>query len=232
MLRTTPSYDAARVARTFCSRQISNPRRRAALPLLALAMVAWLSTTGYALEIVSIEEHWELNLGEPDAASSSPQVSMVMSPTGHLEGSFFVFTLNHQSAPEWTPGGMQIQFWNGEEILDSKVGADEEALHHADEVVTWVQRLSVKDGELTFEVISGQSESWGAFGGDDLKFTYETQLDNLNAYRPAVSLGESGVAFAGNRVRSLILRKLRWTDADGHVYEMAAPIDVDADLDP
>jgi hypothetical protein len=203
-----------------------------ALPLLALAMVAWLSTTGYALEIVSIEEHWELNLGEPDAASSSPQVSMVMSPTGHLEGSFFVFTLNHQSAPEWTPGGMQIQFWNGEEILDSKVGADEEALHHADEVVTWVQRLSVKDGELTFEVISGQSESWGAFGGDDLKFTYETQLDNLNAYRPAVSLGESGVAFAGNRVRSLILRKLRWTDADGHVYEMAAPIDVDADLDP
>jgi hypothetical protein len=231
MLRSTPSHDAARVARTFCSLQISNPRR-AALPLVALAMVAWLSTTGYALEIVSIEEHWELNIGEPDAASSSPQVSMVMSPTGHLEGSFFVFTLNHQSAPEWTPGGMQVQFWNGEEILDSQVGPHEEPLHHGDEVVTWVQRTSVEDGELTFEITSGQSESWGEFGGGDLKFTVETELANLNGYRPAVSLEESGVAFAGNRVRSLTLRKLRWTDADGHVYEMAAPIDVDADLDP
>ena len=232
MVRCTPSHDAARVARMFYSHQASYSRRRIALPLAALAIVAWLSGSSFALEIVSIEEHWELNLGEPDSASSSPQVSMVMSPTGHLEGSFFVFTLNHQSAPEWTPGGMQVQFWNGEEILDSKVGSHEEALHHVDEVVTWVQRTTVHDGELTFEITSGQSDSWGAFGGGDLKFTAETQLANLNGYRPAVSLEESGVAFAGNRVRSLILRKLRWTDAEGHVYEMAAPIDVDADLDP
>jgi hypothetical protein len=230
MLRSTPALDAAPATRN--TQQVLLPRRRAALPLVALAMVAWLSSTGYALEIVSIEEHWELNLGEPDAASSSPQVSMVMSPTGHLDGSFFVFTLNHQSAPEWTPGGMQVQFWNGEEILDSKVGSHEEPLHHADEVVTWVQRTSVEDGEVTFENISGQSDSWGAFGGDELKFTVATELANLNGYRPAISLEESGVAFAGNRVRSLTLRKLRWTDAEGHVYEMAAPIDVDADLDP
>ncbi|MBA3482184.1 MAG: hypothetical protein H0T51_10255 [Pirellulales bacterium] len=203
------------------------------LPLVALAMVAWLSTTGYALEIVSIEEHWELSLGQPDAASSSPQVSMVMSPTGHLDGSFFVFTLNHHSYPDWIPGGLQVQFWNGEEIVDSKVGPQEATLQHEDEVITWVQRTSVQDGELTFEITSGQSDSWGAFGGaGHMRFKVATQLGNLNGYRPAVSLEESGVSFAGNRVRSLTLRKLRWTDAEGQVYEMAAPIDVDADLDP
>lgn len=233
MLRSAPSHDAARVARTFTSHQVSNSRRRAALPLIALALVAWLGTTGYALEIVSIEEHWELSLGQPDAASSSPQVSMVMSPNGHLESTYFVFTLNHHSYPDWIAGGLQVQFWNGEEIVDSKVGPQEETLHHADEVITWVQRTSVNDGELIFEIAAGQSDSWGAFGdAGHLRFKVETQLDNLNGYRPAVSLEESGVAFAGNRVRSLTLRKLRWTDAEGHVYEMAAPIDVDADLDP
>jgi hypothetical protein len=40
------------------------------------------------------------------------------------------------------------------------------------------------------------------------------------------------IHFAGNRVRSLILRKLRWTDSEGETYELNAPIDVDADLDP
>ena len=41
-----------------------------------------------------------------------------------------------------------------------------------------------------------------------------------------------GVSFAGFRVRSLTLTKLRWFDSDGNVYELNAPIDVDADLDP
>jgi hypothetical protein len=30
----------------------------------------------------------------------------------------------------------------------------------------------------------------------------------------------------------LTLTKLRWTDSNGQVYELNAPIDVDADLDP
>jgi hypothetical protein len=49
---------------------------------------------------------------------------------------------------------------------------------------------------------------------------------------PAIAIAESGVNFAGNRVRSLTLTKLRWTDSNGQVYELNAPIDVDADLDP
>lgn len=233
MLRSIPSHKAARVARTFYSRQGSSLRRRALLPLAALAMIAWLSSTGYAIEIVSIEEHWELSLGQPDAASSSPQVSMVMSPTGHLDGSFFVFTLNHHSYPDWIAGGLQVQFWNGEEIVDSKVGPQEATLHHADEVITWVQRTSIQDGNLSFTIMSGQSVTWGAFGdAGHLRFSVATELTNLNGYRPAVSLEESGVSFAGNRVRSLVLTKLRWTDASGNTYEMVAPIDVDADLDP
>ena len=46
------------------------------------------------------------------------------------------------------------------------------------------------------------------------------------------AIEESGVNFAGNRVRSLTLTKLRWTDSNDQVYELNAPIDVGADLDP
>ena len=203
------------------------------LPLAALAIAAWMNGTGFALEIVAIEEHWELSVGQPDAASSSPQVSMLMSPTGHLEGSYFVFTLNHHSDPEWIPGGMQVQYWDGEEIVESKVGPHEEALNQADEVITWVQRTEVADGKLVFDVTSGDSESWGSFGGTGyLRFAVDTNLANLNGYRPAVSLEQSGVSFAGNRVRSLVLKKLRWIDSNGSEYELNAPIEIDTDLDP
>jgi hypothetical protein len=201
--------------------------------LAALALVAWFANASYALEIVAIEEHWELALGQPDTGSSSPQVSMVMSPTGHLEGAYFVFTVNHHSVPEWIPGGLQVQYWNGEQIVESKVGPQEAALQNADEVITWVQRTAVVDGQLQFQVKSGSSDTWGPFGdAGHLKFGVATGLANLNGYRPAVSIEGSGVSFGGNRVKHLTLTKLRWFDADGQVYELTAPIDVDADLDP
>jgi hypothetical protein len=202
-------------------------------PLAALALLAWMTSTGSAIDIVEIQEHWELSIGEPDAASSSPQVSMVMSPNNHLYGHFFVFTLNHHSDPEWVPGGMQVQHWDGEDVVESHIGPQEGVMTNANEVVRWVQKLSLSSGQLNFEIVSGSSTSWGAFGGQGhLKAAFATNLSNLNNYYPGISIQQSGVCFAGNRVKSLTLTKLRWIDSTGQSYEMSAPIDVDADLDP
>jgi hypothetical protein len=49
----------------------------------------------------------------------------------------------------------------------------------------------------------------------------------LNSYRPAVSLGESQVSYAENRVGSLVLTKLVWVTEDGTVHEQNAPIPID-----
>jgi hypothetical protein len=229
MSRSRSSLDAATFARTHSRRQLHKPLR----VLAALALVSWFSNASYAFEIVAIEEHWELSLGQPDNDSSAPQVSMVMSPTGHLSGQYFVFTINHHSVPDWIPGGLQVQYWNGEDTVESKVGPQEGTLHHAEEIITWVQRTELSDGQLNFQIKSGTSDSWGAFGdAGHLKFGVETDLTNLNGYRPGLSIEGSGVSFGGNRVRHLTLTKLRWFDADGQVYELNAPIDVDADLDP
>jgi hypothetical protein len=202
-------------------------------PLAVLGVAALMAASASAIEIVAIEESWELKLGEPDAASSSPQVSMVMSPTGNLDGKFFAFTLNCHTAPDWAAGGTQVQLWDGEGLVDSHVGSNQGTLNTTNETVSWVQRTSLVDGQLVFEVVNGHSESWGDFGSEgELRVAVDSDLVNLNDYRPAISLEQSGVAFAGNRVKSLILQKLRWIDSEGHAYELNAPIDVDADLDP
>jgi hypothetical protein len=220
-------------AEMFARTQSPNRPFKPVQVLAALALVAWLTSASYAIDIVTIEEHWELSVGQPDTGSSSPQVTMVMSPTGHLDAQYFVFTVNHHSVPGWIPGGLQVQYWNGEDVVDSKVGPQEGTLAQTDEVLTWVQRTNVSSGQLTFEIKSGTSTSWGAFGGaGHLKFSVATSLANLNNYLPGISIEGSGVSFGGNRVKNLTLTKLRWYDSQGNVYELNAPIDVDADLDP
>ena len=231
MFRTPAAFAAARSTRTTGR---FRPARRplASASFALLACWALVPATATAIEVVAIEEFWELNVGEPDAQRSAPQVTMVTSPVGSLDGIYFLFALNHQSHPEFAPGGMQVQLWNGGELVASHTSQEDEPLHHGNELVRWVQRTELKDGQLIFKIHSGESDSWGSFGGDALKFSFASDLSNLNGYLPAIAIEESGVNFAGNRVRSLTLTKLRWTDSNDQVYELNAPIDVDADLDP
>jgi hypothetical protein len=180
---------------------------------------------------VSVEEHWELQVSQPDVDRSAPQTTMVMSPTAELDGVHFIFTLNHSTVPEYAAGGVQVQLWDGEELLESHATHDGDALDHSDETITWVQRVSLEDGHLSFRVVNGQSESWGSFGGDSLSLNVATSLTALNSYRPGVSITESQVGYAENRVVSLVLTKLVWVTEDGQMHEQNAPIPVDTSLD-
>lgn len=205
------------------------PLCQACLPALLLLA----ASQARAIEIVEIEEYWELQVGEPDGPSSSPQVCMVMSHTGDLNTDYFVFTVNHHSHPEFVPGGMQVQRWSGEDVAEARIGPQEGTLDHVEETLTWRQRMTLGDGAVTFEIDNGSSDSWGSFGGTGhLRVSAPSDAVNLNSYRPAISIEQSGVNYAGNRVRSLTLQRLRWIDSEGQVYELVAPIDVDADLDP
>jgi hypothetical protein len=181
--------------------------------------------------VVRVEEHWELQVAQPDSELSAPQTTMVMSPTGNLAGVHFLFTLNHATVPDYAPGGVQVQLWDGGELVDAHATHDGVTLDHSEEVVRWVQRIELHDGQLSFQVRDGESETWGAFGGDDLKSTVSTSLTALNSYRPSVSLTESQVGYAENRVVSLTLTKLVWETEDGEVHEQNAPIPIDTSLD-
>jgi len=194
-------------------------------------VVASAPARGESSKVISVEEHWELQLSQPDEENSSPQTTMVMSPTSDISGTHFLFTLNHATAPQFQPGGMQVQVWDGEDLTEHKLGNVTAALSSSDETVHWTQRMSLHDGTLTFQVVDGNSElTWPSFGGDDLLVSVESSLTALNSYRPSVSLGESQVGFAENRVASLTLTKLVWVTEDGQVHEQNAPIPIDISL--
>jgi hypothetical protein len=198
--------------------------------LIACALAAR-TATAEPLRVVSVEEHWELRVSEPDSDRSAPQTTMVMSPTADINGVHFLVTLNHSAVPGYAAGGIQVQQWNGDSFVDAKTADDHSALHHSEETVTWVQRISLKDEHLKFQVRDGSSLTWGSFGGDGLSFNTPTTLTALNSYRPGVSLTESQVNYAENRVVSLTLTKLVWETEDGEVHEQSAPIPVDTSLD-
>jgi hypothetical protein len=195
--------------------------------MLSATAPAW----GQSTRVVSIEEHWELQLGQPDVDRSAPQTTMVVSPSGSVEGVHFLFTLNHVSAPDYEPGGMQVQLWDGQQLVES-ASSESGAFSHDAEVVRWVQRVSLEEATIRFAILNGESETWGTFGGDDLSVSEHTSLTSLNGYRPAISLSESQVSYAENRVASLTLTKLVWVTEDGQVHEMNAPIPLDTSLDP
>src|SRR3954470_12113540 len=138
--------------------------------ILAVGVSVFAAATAIAesSKVVSVEEHWELQISQPDSERSAPQTTMVMSPNHDVTGMHFLFTLNHVTLPEYQPGGMQVQAWDGDNLSQEKAGSASAALQNSGETVRWTQRLSLHDATLTFQVADGQSETWSTFGGDDL----------------------------------------------------------------
>jgi len=170
--------------------------------------------------IVRVEEDWELTVASPDPDLDAPQVTCVISPVGNVSSVHAAFEINAQSLPVFTPGGLQLQTWQGEMALSDRRFPNGMVMATPGEVVRWTQSMQLSAGQLTFEISDGSSTTWGSFGGQGyLKSTVATSLVSLNTYDPAVSAKHSGVAYAGNRVQSLVLKRVRAFTADGEQVE-------------
>jgi hypothetical protein len=207
------------------------PARR--LLTSALVLVAFLScgiTAGAVSpdDVVRVEEDWELVVGEPEPTTAAPQVTSVISPTGDLESWHVAFELNHQTLPSYEPGGLALQLWCGADsqgVSTQKHGA---VLSQGEgEQVQWTQSMSLAAGVLTFEITNGASTTWEEFGGGGhLSVSTNTSLEHLGAYQPEVSVANSGVGFASNRVESFVLKRVRLHRANGAVQELNVDLTV------
>ena len=184
----------------------------AALAFLAAADPA------FAQNVVRIEEDWSLEIGEPDLNSVGPQILATMSPNADLAGTYFTLEINHRSAPSWTPGGISIHRWTGETRNASYDRIDRTVMQTSNEVVTWTQSLHHSVGRLYFTVYNGTSTTWGPFGYSNmLQLNCSWGQSNINGYTPAISVGQSGAAYAGNRIKVLKIKQIRITLSDGTV---------------
>ena len=172
--------------------------------------------------IVRVEEDWELVVGAPDSVADAPQVSCTIAPVGNVNSVYATFVLNHQSLPGYTAGGLQLQIWDGDLPVADRKFPNPSVMSIPGEVVTWTQTMRIAEGLLHFEVTSGSSTTWGPFGGQGyLNAAVSTTLSDLTGYQPAVSVANSGVTFAANRVSSLVLKRVRLVTAAGEILEDA-----------
>ncbi len=171
-------------------------------------------------QVVRVEEDWEMVLGTPEPENDAPQVACVISSTGDVNSLHAAFNLNHRSLPEYVAGGLQLQIWDGETPRLAKIFPNDNIMSQTGETVTWTQAMELKDGKLTFDIVNGESSTWGQFGGQGyLKDNIDTSLTNLNQYSPDVSVRNSGISFASNRVQSLTLKRVRLVLATGEILE-------------
>ncbi len=193
------------------------------LPVLLVfaLVVSWQAMPALSSEtIVRVEEDWELVVGTPDPNTDAPQVTCVISPVANTDAYHGAFELNQQSMPVFESGGVQLQVWEGEVPISDRKYPILAILVQPDETVAWTQCMELDNGVLTFEIISGNSTTWGAFGGQGyLKAGVNSALADLHGYDPAVSVENSGMGYAANRVQSLVLKRVRRYTSNGAILE-------------
>jgi hypothetical protein len=181
------------------------------LPLLAVVLAVLVNLCwAQAPSLTRIEEDWELVIGDPTSDSNAPQITCVMAPFGNVLSLYATFLVNYGNTPTSTAGGLQLQAWNGAILAATSRYPDQSILNTPGETIRWTQVMRTTPGGLVFEVVNGTSTTWGAFGANDsLKVTVANAPQNLNGYSPTISVDNSGVSFAANRVQSLVLKRVR-----------------------
>lgn len=194
--------------------------------ILALCFIG-ISQAAYAQDVIRIEEDWELVIAEPDSQLDAPQISILMFPFGDEHDAFIQLDVNHASLPSFSSGGLQVSAVVDYEVIQSSRVQEGECLQSEGETITWTQAVLKTSSGIQFGLIDASSETWGDFSGASsgvfLSFGDAGQA-SLNGYRPEQTLSNSGIPFAGNRVVSLKLKKMRVYGSNGEFNERVIDI--------
>ena len=147
-------------------------RRDLCRRLLGLATVtplamSWLGTAPNLIADESngrttrVEEDWYVKIGTPDPDYDSPQITTVIAPSWTLSGKYAVFDMNCATQPGFSSGGVQIQLWQDDAIIQTASNTNWSSMHMINEEIRYTTAMSIEDGNLVFEILNGTSESWG-----------------------------------------------------------------------
>ncbi len=154
-----------------------------------------------------------LVLNEPNGNIDCPQFHTLMSPFDDTESFFAQVLWNYRETPEFTSGGVQLQSYNGEDLIRRR-SMEYGQLSATAETITWTQTLATDGAELSFEVSNGESTTWGNFG-KDMRISADADLASLEDYSPDVSVRESCVTYGSNRVEMMVITQVRYYGAGG-----------------
>lgn len=183
---------------------------------IAAVLIADANAWADSPTVAKVEEDWEVQIATPDPEGNAPQIITVISPNANIDAVHTVFELNHITQPDYAAGGMQLQCWKQGAMAHHHSFHNANVLSTVGEVITYTTRMSVSGDRLYVEICDGDSTTWSDFGDHGhLKCSTSTTLNDLSNYSPSVSVSKSRVGFAANRVTKLVLKRVRYYEADG-----------------
>lgn len=208
-----------------CARRLAAARRSRfgwriamvmSVTLLSLPSSRCIATDG--LDVIKVDETWEVTLNTPSANDGAPQLTFLISPTASSSGLYGILAFNQRDG---AVGGLQLQLWQGETLLTESTFANTSTLSTNGEIIRWTTEIEVKDGAFSVSIKNLTSTTWGNFDTDEVALTASTPttISSLNAYDPNVSIANTGIDFGSTRVAKLSLKQVKTVTEDNKATE-------------
>lgn len=184
--------------------------------LVSTAAIQAQETTVY-----KVEEDWELVVNDPDPNINSPQITFFITPDPNELDCYFQLQMNYAAADTYSSGGFHVGAFHHEQLRDEARSETRRTLTVDNDHVRWTSVMAAIDGELLFAVKDGYGDDWGSFGGPEyLVRMASDHITDLSQYTPSQSLETVDIGFGGNRVASLVLKRVRLFYADGRIEKL------------
>jgi hypothetical protein len=166
--------------------------------------------------VVRVEEHWKVRVSFPDPAKDLPQFSFVLTPTRDFNGPHMVVALNHHTEPQFAPGGVQLQSYDGPQLISVHSKLHGKRLWQTDDDIEVRMAIEVVDGALKYEVFKLKGKSWGDNKDSQWLFVSQpTSLPHLDNYDAALTHTWTGAGAGVHCLEKAEVTKVRYTFSDG-----------------
>lgn len=183
---------------------------------LLLSAMAAVRADEPAHKIIKVEEDWEVHVAAPDPEANVPQIVCVFGPQDPATGRHAVFEINHSTAPNFTAGGMQLQAWDGENMLWYRNHPNNREFDAAVDYVKFTAVTELISDRLYLDIDYGDSANWGSFGHQGYLLGWlPTTRDHLNDYNAGYSVTHSRIAYGKHRVNRFVRKEVRYYTQDG-----------------
>ena len=176
---------------------------------------------------MAIEQDWKVELYVMPEGNRLTSPLFVSGFTIPLVPALFQCTWNHRDIPILEEGGIQLQVYGWNNLLDEKeilTPPWREKLNIDDEVITWTQRLHISGLSYVFTVKDISSKTWGEIPGPyTVKRTFLIWAPPLEYYTYDAIARNSGIVMGGNRFKKMTITQTRFYDIDGNLLTPVIP---------
>jgi hypothetical protein len=119
-----------------------------------------------------------------------------------------LFLINHADQPAFTPGGAQLQIWDGGSLAATYT-LSAASLEIPDEKILLTVFMQRGNGKLTYGLSKVSSKSWGTFAPSGFECAATDPVTSFPNYTKTFAAENTEITLGSNRVNSLKILAVR-----------------------